>query len=100
PDPDRRLEDRPAEALWDLAERFEAEGEAAAQRSTLRYLIERYPGSREASRAELLLERRALGDEPAASAGGEAAPDEAAPDEAAPDEGAEDPEEAPGVEPR
>jgi outer membrane protein assembly factor BamD (BamD/ComL family) len=51
PDPEHRLEDSPAEALWDLAARLEREGHSEARRSTLEQLIERYPGSREARRA-------------------------------------------------
>ena len=55
PDPDRRREDTPAEALLGLAERFGAEGDPDARRATLRYLVERYPDSREAERARLWL---------------------------------------------
>ena len=56
PDPNRRLEDTPSEALWRLAERFEASGDEDARRMTLEELVERYPGSREAARAEEALE--------------------------------------------
>lgn len=56
PDPNRRLEDSPAEALWDLAERFESEGDTAARRTTLEQLVERYPSSSEAHRAREELE--------------------------------------------
>lgn len=56
PDPNRRLEDSPAEALWDLAERFESEGDDAARRTTLEQLVERYPSSSEARRARVELE--------------------------------------------
>lgn len=52
----RRLEDTPAEALWHLAGRFEAEGEDDARRTTLRELLERYPASREAGWARDALE--------------------------------------------
>ena len=45
------LEDSPAEALWDLSVRFETAGDAAGQRRTLEYLVERYPSSRFAARA-------------------------------------------------
>jgi hypothetical protein len=44
--PERRLEEEPAEALYDLAERFKAEGNEKAQAETLRYLMEKFPGSR------------------------------------------------------
>lgn len=57
PDPDRRREDTPAEALLGLAERFGEEGDEAARRQTLEYLVERYPDSREAQRARAWLER-------------------------------------------
>ena len=56
------LEDSPAEALWDLSEHFAAEGDDAARRQTLDYLIERYPSSRFAERARLALGRE--GDAP------------------------------------
>lgn len=55
PDPDRRLEDAPEEALLDLAERFHTSGDQDARRTTLEYLVERYPSSREAERARLIL---------------------------------------------
>ena len=55
PDPDRRLEDAPEEALLGLAERFAEAGDEDARRSTLEYLVERYPSSHEAERARLLL---------------------------------------------
>ena len=51
------FEDSPAEALWELSERFEAAGDHAARRRTLEYLIERYPSSRFAIRAERVLDR-------------------------------------------
>lgn len=64
PDPARRLEDSPAEALYMLAERFEDEGRPDARRTTLQQLVERYPSSREAERARRELE----GSEPATGA--------------------------------
>jgi hypothetical protein len=72
PDPNRRMEDSAPEALWELSERFEAKGEHAARRETLRHLVERYPSSRFARRAELELEREgeaapAAGPEPQAT---------------------------------
>jgi hypothetical protein len=53
-DPDPRLsrEDEPGEALYALAEKFEAEGDERAWRTTLEYLIHQYPASRFAKRAE------------------------------------------------
>lgn len=57
PDPNRRIEDTPAEALWRLAERFEADGDESARHVALEELLERYPSSAEAERA-----RAALGD--------------------------------------
>lgn len=55
PDPDRRLEDSPEEALVGLADRFREQGDEAARTRTLQYLIEHYPSSREAERARLEL---------------------------------------------
>lgn len=48
PTPETRIEDTPAEALYRLASEFRAKGDLGAARSTLRFLVERYPGSREA----------------------------------------------------
>ncbi|MFW5926248.1 MAG: hypothetical protein ACOCV4_08790 [Myxococcota bacterium] len=56
PDPNRRMEDSAPEALWELSERFEDRGDDGARRETLRHLIERYPSSRYARRAELALD--------------------------------------------
>ena len=50
-----QYEDSPAEAVWTLAERFEAEGDERARRQTLEYLVERYPSSRFAERARSVL---------------------------------------------
>ena len=55
PDPNRRLEDSAPEALWNLSEEFEAHGDREARDVTLRHLIDRYPRSRFARRAEVLL---------------------------------------------
>ena len=49
-------EDRPDDALWSLSERFGRDGDEAARRATLRYLIERYPSSRFSARAGLALD--------------------------------------------
>lgn len=56
PDPNRRLEDDPAEAVYKLADRFKTEGKAEARTTTLKYLVERYPTSRFAGMARLELE--------------------------------------------
>jgi TolA-binding protein len=56
PDPSRRMEDSAPEALWILAERFREEGDVEARRTTLRHLMEQYPSSRYAQRAEQVLE--------------------------------------------
>ncbi len=51
------FEDNPAEALWDLSERFGADGDEDGQTRTLEYLVERYPSSRFAERARVALGR-------------------------------------------
>lgn len=55
-DPQRRREEEPAEALYGLAEQFKARGERAAQVTTLRYIVKRYPSSRFAEMARLDLD--------------------------------------------
>jgi len=50
-------EDSPAEAIWDLSERFAADGDPAGRTRTLEYLIERYPSSHFAERARVALGR-------------------------------------------
>jgi len=57
PDPARRMEDTPSEALWNLSERFHERGEQDACEATLREIIRAYPNSREAERARLVLEQ-------------------------------------------
>lgn len=54
----RELQDTPSEALWQLSETFREQGDEHARRVTLERLIERYPTSREAERAQLALEGR------------------------------------------
>ncbi|HSN97548.1 MAG TPA: hypothetical protein VLS89_04585, partial [Candidatus Nanopelagicales bacterium] len=66
--------------IFDLAERFEAQGDRGAQVATLRYLIERYPSSRFAERARQDLE--ALGERPPEAKPAETKPAEAKPAEA------------------
>lgn len=50
--PAERNYETPAEALYDLAQRFEKEGNERAWRETLEYLIEQYPNSRYAVMAK------------------------------------------------
>ena len=54
PDPANRREDTAGDALWDLAQDFEAHGNAAAARDTRRFLVERYPSNRHAPEARSL----------------------------------------------
>ncbi len=51
------FEDSPGQALGELSERFEADGDEAARRRTLEHLVERYPSSRYAERARVVLGR-------------------------------------------
>jgi hypothetical protein len=53
PDPNRRMEDDPAEVVYQLAERFKDQGKTEARVATLKYLVERFPTSRFAKRAEI-----------------------------------------------
>jgi TolA-binding protein len=55
--PEHRLEEEPAEALYKLAERFGAQGNAAARAETLRFVVERYPASRFAEAAKVDLQQ-------------------------------------------
>jgi TolA-binding protein len=48
---ERPVEDTAPQALWILAERFEAEGNQAARETTLQQLLQQYPSSRYAQRA-------------------------------------------------
>lgn len=52
-----RYEDSPAQAVWDLSEKLDAMGDSAARRRALEFLIERYPSSRFAERARVILAR-------------------------------------------
>lgn len=56
------MQDSPSEALFELSERFHAEGNDAARRTTLETIVDRYPSSREAATAQEILG----GHEPAA----------------------------------
>lgn len=52
PEPDLKRYETPPDALHGLGERFKANGDQAAYRETLRYLVERYPNSRYAIAAQ------------------------------------------------
>lgn len=52
PDPSRRVEDDPAEVLYELAGELGRSGEARARAKVLGELVKRYPSSRFAKRAE------------------------------------------------
>lgn len=56
PDPNRRIEDDPAEVVYQLAERFKEQGAPDARAATLKYLVERFPTSRFAKRASMDLD--------------------------------------------
>ena len=45
-DAELREDDTPGDALWQLAQRFHAASDAAGEKRTLEYLVERYPSSR------------------------------------------------------
>jgi hypothetical protein len=51
PDEALRRNETPDEALYGLAQKFHEDGNEAAWRETLKYLIDRYPNSRHAVRA-------------------------------------------------
>ena len=53
PDPELRRYETPGEALYELAGQFKAKGDQKAWRTTLEYLISRYPNSRHAEMARL-----------------------------------------------
>ncbi len=54
-DPEDKLRryETPGEALYDLATQFKAKGDEKAWRTTLEYLIARYPNSRHAEMAKV-----------------------------------------------
>ena len=64
PKPELRTEDDPAEALYQLADRFKAEGNAAARVKTLQFVVERYPSSRFAERAKGDLQEAGVASKP------------------------------------
>jgi hypothetical protein len=49
-------EETPGEALYGLAQKLKAEGDVQGYRTTLRYLVARYPSSRFAASAKVDLE--------------------------------------------
>jgi hypothetical protein len=57
PDVELREDETPGDALWQLAQRFEAAHDAAGERRTLEYLVERYPASRWVSAAREKLDK-------------------------------------------
>lgn len=57
---EQRREESPAEALWSLAERFDAQHNRDARDETLRFLLQQAPGSRYAARARVALESGAM----------------------------------------
>jgi outer membrane protein assembly factor BamD (BamD/ComL family) len=50
-DPNLRKDESPGDALWDLAQKFHDAHDDAAARTTLAYLVQRYPASRYAAAA-------------------------------------------------
>jgi hypothetical protein len=66
-------DDAPGDGLWELANRFHGEHDDAAERETLKALVDRYPSSRWATAArDALAGRRVLASsEGAADAAGE-----------------------------
>ncbi len=56
PDPSERIEDTAGDALWNLANDFEARGDHAAARHTLETLVTKYPSSRHTPVAKDLLD--------------------------------------------
>jgi len=57
---EQRREEGPAEALWALAEHFDAQHNREARDETLRFLVQHAPGSRFAARARIALEVTAM----------------------------------------
>lgn len=46
PDPAERREETPGEALYGLAQEFHEKGDESSYRTTLAYIVRRYPSSR------------------------------------------------------
>ena len=53
--PEFSREETAGDALWALAEKFDAEGDNSARERTLRFLAERYPSNRHASEARSIV---------------------------------------------
>ncbi len=52
PEAELREDETPGDALWAMAQKFHDRHDVAAERETLRYLVERYPASRWVSPAK------------------------------------------------
>jgi len=61
-DPELQLDETPGDALWKLAQRFEAAQDVGGERRTLAYLVEQYPASRWAPAAREKLAQLGGGD--------------------------------------
>jgi outer membrane protein assembly factor BamD (BamD/ComL family) len=68
PEAELQEDETPGDALWKLARQFHDRHDAEAERTTLRYLVERYPASRWAGQAREAL--AALGGGDGTSTGG------------------------------
>ncbi len=66
-DPELQLDETPGDALWKLAQRFEAAHDEAGEKRTLQYLVEQYPASRWAPAAREKLAQLGGGDAGAGS---------------------------------
>jgi hypothetical protein len=51
PEAELQEDETPGDALWRLAQKFRDAHDVGAERTTLRYLVERYPASRWAGQA-------------------------------------------------
>ena len=45
-DPELQLDETPGDALWKLAQRFDAAHDVGGERRTLEFLVQQYPASR------------------------------------------------------
>ncbi len=61
PDAELQEDETPGDALWRLAQRFEAAHDTAGEKRTLEYLLERYPSSRWAPAAREKLAQMGAG---------------------------------------
>jgi hypothetical protein len=52
PEAELREDETPGDALWAVAQKFKGSHDVAAERTTLQYLVERYPASRWVSQAK------------------------------------------------